>query len=125
MQKITGKLIQVYNQSYKNALNLNEKTKNNTLLRMQGKNQFLNICEYQTISAIFRLLRTNQYFHEGKKDTEGIQAEQYISRTYEMLGKEAEEMTYKELRKVIKTRYEEGIDTATLIIKNNDFARII
>ena len=42
-----------------------------------------------------------------------------------MLGKETEEMTYKELRKVIKTRYEEGIDAATLIIKNNDFARII
>ena len=38
MMKATGKLILEYNKTFKNALNLNEKTKNETLLRMQGCN---------------------------------------------------------------------------------------
>ena len=48
MELTTGKLITIYNKTYKNALNLNEKYNNEGLLRMQGTNQFLNICEYQT-----------------------------------------------------------------------------
>ena len=41
-----GKLVTVYNKLYKNALNLNSKMENHDLLRMQGKNQFLNIVEH-------------------------------------------------------------------------------
>ena len=66
MQLTVGKLITVYNKLYKNALNLNVKMENQLLLNMQGKNQFLNVVEHQTISAIMRLLMSNQRFHEGK-----------------------------------------------------------
>ena len=69
MEYIVGKLITVYNKLYKNAMNLNIKMENQLLLNMQGKNQFLNIVEHQSISTIMRLLMSNQHFHEGKKGT--------------------------------------------------------
>ena len=70
MEFTIGKLVTVYNKLYKNALNLNAKMENLALLSMQGKNQFLNIVEHQSISTTMRLLMSNQYFHEGKVGTE-------------------------------------------------------
>ena len=59
MQHTVGKLITVYNKLYKNAINLNAKMENQELLNMQGKNQFLNVVEHQSISAVMRLLMSN------------------------------------------------------------------
>ena len=69
MTETVGKLVATYNKLYKNMMNINNKTDNNTLLKMQGKNQLLNIVEFQSISTIMRLLISNKHFHQGKVGT--------------------------------------------------------
>ena len=70
METHVVKLLTVYNRLYKNMLNINTKLDNKTLAIMQGKNQLMNVVEYHSISAIMRLLMSNQRFHEGKEGTE-------------------------------------------------------
>ena len=73
------------------------KIDNDLLFVMQGKNQFLNIVEHQTISTIMRLLMSNQHFHEGKKGTEEYEAQKYIEEVSGMIGLNPEEVTYNQL----------------------------
>ena len=70
---------------------------NQALLSMQGKNQFLNIVEHQSISTIMRLPMSNQYFHEGKLGTEEPEAQRYMEEVSELVGLKPEEETYKQL----------------------------
>ena len=95
MRNTLGKLLIIYNKLYKSALNLNEKTKNTTVLNMQGKNQLLNICEPQTLSVIARLLISNKHFHEDKPDTQEPEAEEYLQKLCAINNLEIEETTPK------------------------------
>ena len=72
---------------------------------MQATNKFLNICEYQTVSAIMRLLMTNWHFHKNKPGTEEPQAEEYIRNMCKILNIDPDDTTYNEIRKIIKTRH--------------------
>ena len=74
---------------------------------------------------MFKLLRTNKHFHEGKKDAEEPEAEEYIENICRMTNQEANDTTYNELIDAIKHRHENGIDALTLTIRNEDMARII
>ena len=47
---------------------------------------------------MFRLLRTNQFFHEEKRDIQETQAEEYISKICEIVGLDPNQTTYTKLK---------------------------
>ena len=105
-------------------MNLNNKTKNETLLDMQGKNRLLNVVEQQTASVMVRLLESNNKFHKGKCDTLEEKEQDYLTEICVSLDILMEEATYKEIRKRLQKRYNNGMDLATMIIKNGAVMKI-
>ena len=57
---------------------------------------------------------TNQHFHKDKPFTEEPQAENYIIKICNILNIDPNNTTYNEIRKILKTRHEQGIDAITL-----------
>ena len=71
-----------------------------------------------------RLLISNKHFHENKEGTEEFNAQDYIELTVNKLNLELEDTDYADLKRRIYNRHTQGIDLATLILRNNKYQRI-
>ena len=68
-----------------------------------------------------RLLFSNKLFHENKKGTYEEEANQYIINIIQNMKLYINQANYKQLKDKIYSRHTQGIDLATLVLRNSNF----
>ena len=71
-----------------------------------------------------RLLMSNKHFHENKEGTEEFTAQDYIELTVRKMNQQPEDIDYPYLKNKIYNRHTQGVDLATLTLRNHKYQRI-
>ena len=67
---------------------------------------------------------SNKHFHESKEGTEEFNAQDYLELTVKKMNLELEDTDYPDLKKRIYNRHTQGIDLATLTLRNHKYQKI-
>ena len=71
-----------------------------------------------------RLLFSNKHFHEGKAGTYEEEANNYIISIIQTMKLDINQANYKQLKERIASRHTQGVDLATLVLRNKNIQRI-